>query len=273
MAWTLDGIVDGMRPLERFQKTTGTMEAIGVWHSLWYAAGLPGAGVAPSSGLGGGSLSSTSAQVSGQIPFTDPVTGQTRLAKLAANAALAGTLLLCDRLWANSGFTATTTTAQTVNSVTWPSRDKNGATTGEDVMIGLEVSTATTNGAAISNCTMSYDDTGGNTATATPAYNLPATMAVGTFVPFNLAAGDTGVQQVNSLTLGTSLVTGAVHLVAYRVLDQIEIGGAGLGGNHDAIATGFPRVWDGAVPFLIWIPTATTSLVVSGSVGWTQGAG
>lgn len=273
MAWTLDGIVDGMRKLERFQKTTGTMEAAGVWHSLWYAAGRPGAGAAPSSGLGGGALSSTSAQVSGQIPFADPVSGQSRLAKLSANAALAGTLLLCDRLWDNSGFTVTTTTAQTVNSVTWPSRDKDGATTGEDVLIGLEVSAATTNAGAVTNCTMSYDDTGGNGATATPAYNLPATMVQGTFVPFNLAAGDTGVQQVNSLTLGTSLVTGTVHLVAYRVLDQIEINGAGLGNNHDAIASGFPRIYDGAVPFLIWVPTATTSLFLSGSMGVTQGAG
>lgn len=273
MAWTLDAIADGMQSLQRFQKTTGTMEAIGVWHSLWYAAGRPGAAAAPSPGLAGAALSSTSAQVAGQIPFTDPVSGQSRLAKLSANAALAGTLLLCDRLWHNSGFTVTTTTAQTVNSSTWPSRDLNGATTGEDVLIGIEVSSATTNAGAISNMTISYDDTGGNSATGTAAYNFPASAAAGTFVPFNLAAGDTGVQQVNSLTLGTSLVTGAVHLVAYRVLDQIEVNGAGLGNNHDAIATGFPRIWDGTVPFLIWVPTATTSIFIGGAMGVTQGAG
>ena len=270
MAWTLDAIADGMLPLARFQKTTGTMEAIGVWHSLFYAAGQPPAAVAPTPGLGGAALTS----YGGQLRWVDPAGGsESRLAKLAANSSLAGTLLLCDRLWHNSGLTVTTTTAQTCNSVTWPARDLNGATTGEDVLIGIEVSVATTNAAAISNMTINYDDTSGNAATGTTAYNFPATAAVGTFVPFNLASGDTGVGQLNSVTLGTSLVAGTVHMVAYRVLDQVGVMGAGLGGNHDAIATGFPQLWDGTVPFLIWVPTATTSAFVSGSMGITQGAG
>lgn len=273
MAWTLDAIADGMQDWGNFQKTTGTMEAIGVWHSLFYAAGRPGAAAAPTPGLAGAALSSTSAQVAGQLPFFDPVSGESKLAKLGCTAALAGTLLLCDRLWHNSGFTSTTTTAQTVNSATWPARDVDGATTGNDVMIGLEVSTATTNGSAVSNCTLSYDDLSGAGKTATTAYNIPATAVAGTFVPFNLAAGDAGVQQVNSLTLGTSLGTGVVHLVAYRVLDRIVVPGSGLGSNHDAISTGFKRMWDGTVPFLLWNPTATTSLFLSGFMGVTQGAG
>ena len=270
MAWTLDTIADGMLPLSRFQKTTGTMEAIGVWHSLFYTAGQPAAAAAPSPGLGGAALTT----YAGQLPWVDPAGGsESRLAKLAANCSLAGTLLLCDRLWHNSGLTVTTTTAQTCDSVAWPARDKDGAVTGEDVLIGIEVSTNTTNAGAVSNMTISYDDTAGNAATGTTAYNFPATALAGTFVPFNLASGDTGVKQLNSVTLGTSLGAGAVHMVAYRVLDQVEVMGAGLGGNHDAIATGFPQLWDGTVPFLIWIPSATTSAFVSGSMGVTQGTG
>lgn len=264
----LDGIVAGMLPPQSFIKSTGTMEAAGVFHSLFYAAGRPGAAAAPTPGLAGAALTS----YAGQLPWTDPAGGDlSYLAKLTAKAGVAGTLLLCDRLWHNSGFTVTTTTAQTVNSAAWPARDRNGATTGEDVLIGIEVSGATTNAGAISNMTIGYDDTGGNSATGVTAYNFPATAVAGTFVPFLLAAGDTGVQQVNSLTLGTSLVTGTVHLVAYRVLDEIEVTTANIGATHDAIATGFARLYDGTTPFLLWLPTATTAMVVSGMMGVAQG--
>ena len=37
-------------------------------------------------------------------------------------------------------------------------------------------------------------------------------------------AGDLGVQSVQSITLGTSLVTGAVSLILYRLIDAIFIG-------------------------------------------------
>lgn len=264
----LDAVAAGMQSPRTFMKLTGTMEAAGVFHSLFYTAGLPGAAVAPTPGLAGAALTS----YAGQLPWTDPGSGTTELAGLKATAGVAGTLLLCDRLWHNSGFTVTTTTAQAVNSATWPARDANGATTGEGVLIGIEVSTATTNAGAIANMTLDYDDTAGASSTGTTAYNFPATAAAGTFVPFLLAAGDTGVQQVNSLTLGTSLATGNVHLVAYRILDQIEVPTANIGGlPHDAITCGLAPMYNGTVPFLIWLPTATTTTVVTGSVVWTQG--
>ena len=38
----------------------------------------------------------------------------------------------------------------------------------------------------------------------------------GTLIPFQLAAGDEGVQAVASITLGTTLTAGAISLVAYR---------------------------------------------------------
>ena len=44
-------------------------------------------------------------------------------------------------------------------------------------------------------------------------------------------------------------------------------------GMNDAISTGFKRLWDGTVPFLLWNPTATTSMFLSGFMGVTQGAG
>lgn len=267
---TGDGLLAGMRPRESFIKATGTMEAAGVFASLFYTAGRPGAATAPSPGLAGAALTT----YAGQIPWTNPGGGASSyLARVFVNAGVAGSLFVCDRLWHNSGFTQTTTTAQTVNSVAWPARDRDGTTNGADVMIGLEVSTATTNGAAVTNMTASYTDDGGN-AGATASANLPnfpATAAAGTFVPFSLAAGDTGVRSVQSVTFGTSLVAGTVHLVAYRVLAEVPVPIANIPVLADAVALGMPELFADTVPFLVWLPTATTTTQVAGSISYAQG--
>lgn len=264
---SLDGVLAGMRPPEDFLKVGATMEAAGVFHSFFYTSGRPGAAATPSPGASGAALIT----YAGQIPFTDPVSGNTYLARLQATASVAGQLLLLDRLWHNSGITVTTTTAQTINSATWPARDKNGATSGENVLVSIEVSSATTNGSAITNTTMSYtnqDGTSGKTATIS---SFPATAAAGTFVPFQLAAGDTGIQSVQSITLGTSYVGGTIHLVAYRTLARLECILANTGASIDAITGGFVRLYDDTVPFLVWLPTATTALTLNGQLIVTQG--
>jgi hypothetical protein len=264
---TLNQIVAGMQAPRYFCKVSGTMEAAGVMHSLLYAAGLPGAGVAPSPGLSGAALTS----YAGQLPFQNPVSGNTNLARLEANSPVAGTLFLCDRLWHNSGIGITTTTAQTVNSVAFPARDALGLVNGHGVMIGLEASSAI-GGGAVANTTISYTNnvgagTSGKTGTMA---SWPATAAAGTFVPFQLAAGDGGVRSVESITLGTTYTSGTVHLVAYRVLAALGMQ-ANVSNQLDAIQCGFPQMHDGAVPFLIWLPSATTSATIQGSATWSQG--
>ena len=160
---TGDGLLAGMKPRESFIKATGTMEAAGVFASLFYTAGRPGAAVAPTPGLAGAALTT----YAGQMPWTNPTGGAlSYLARVFAGAGVAGSLFVCDRLWHNSGLVVTTTTAQTVNSVAWPARDRDGSTNGADVMVALEVSAATTNGAAVTNMTMSYTDDGGNAGAA-----------------------------------------------------------------------------------------------------------
>jgi hypothetical protein len=265
---TLDGALAGMLPAYPFLKIGGTMEAAGVMHSLAYATGLPGAMAAPSSGLAGAAITSRAGLYSVPAPAGANLS---YLAALSAAASVAGQLIIVDRLWDNSGFTVTTTTAQTVTSATWPARDRDGATDGVGVMLGIEVSTATTNAGAITNMTASYTDSGGTAGNTATVASFPITAAAGTFVPFQLAAGDVGVRAVASLTLGTSLVTGTVHLVAYRELARISMPVANVGANFDAIATGFARLYDNTTLSLLWLPTATTATTVSGNIVFSQG--
>ena len=120
---TLDGAVAGFQYPRHFAKAVTATLVAGRPTSLWSLAGNPGAGSFDTT-LAGVALSSTSSAVAGQIPFTDPSSGNAYLARLQANATQAGVLMLVDRLWHNGGITITNgSTAQTVNSATWPARD------------------------------------------------------------------------------------------------------------------------------------------------------
>lgn len=263
---TVDGALAGMKPPEYFAKAaTGTLVA-GRPMNINYLAGVPGAMAAPAPGIAGAALTS----YAGQIPI--PVaSGNTHLARFSgASSAQGGILMLCDRLWHNSGIVVTTTTAQTINSAAWPARDKNGSTNGVGVYIGLEISAATGAGAATP--TISYTDESNNAgSTGSMQVTYAASSATGTFYPFTLAAGDTGVRSIQSVTLGVSMTSGSVSLVAYRPLATIELSAAGLPAAVDALTSGMPRLYDTSVPFLLYIPQTTTTSLLTGSVVYTQG--
>jgi len=266
---TLDGALAGMQPARYFAKNvTGTMVAGRPW-STWALAGNPGAGSFNGT-LAGVALDSTSAQVNGQLSFTNPVSGNSYLARLQAGATIAGTLLLCDRLWHNGGFTITSNTSQTVNSAAFPARDLAGTTNGDGVLLGLEISASA--GAAAPTITVGYTNQSGTASrTATNSFPTANSPAAGSFFPIGLQAGDTGVRSVQTLQLSASWVSGTMNLVAYRVLAALELTGAYIPNAIDALTSGFPRIYDGAVPFLVFIPSTTTTSNISGQMIVTQG--
>lgn len=264
---TLDGIIAGQAIPEHLFKVGSTMEAIGVLHSLFYTSGMPGAATAPSPGLNGQTL--VGPGTPGAIYVGPPVSGQTYLSLLEGTASVAGTLYLCDRIWHNSGITITTTTEQGITSPTWPARDRQGATNGLGVMVGIEVSAACGNG-AVSNTTMRYTDTFGNNNQTATMTSFPASAVAGTFVPFQLAAGDVGVKSIQGLTLGTTYVSGTIHLVAYRVIARIGLG-PDMNRTKDIFALGKPRIYDYSNLFGLWRPSATTGVTVDVSMAWAQG--
>lgn len=265
----MDGLIAALRPTQPFQKTTFTGQAAGQLHSSLYIAGLPGAAVAPSPGLAGAALTS----YTGQIPFPTPVGGQSvyLVGIDATQGGNIGGVLLVDRLWHNSGITSTTTTGQTVNSVTWPARDISGATTGVGVQIGLEVTTATTNGSPVTNTTITYTDTAGNASNTGTITSFPANAVAGTFVPFQLAAGDVGVTSIQTLTLGTSYGTGVLSLVAYRVIAWVGLPVASVTGSQDFAQLGMPIMFDNSVPFLLYSLTGTAGGALFASLNYAQG--
>lgn len=266
---TLDGAIAGMQWPRFFAKAVTPTMVAGRPQSLWGLGGAPGAGTFDTT-LAGVALSSTSAQVLGQIDFRDPGAGNSYLARFGGTATTAGQLILADRLWHNGGFTITSATAQTVNSAAYPARDNAGTTNGDGVLLGLEISAAA--GAAAPTITVSYTNSS-NTAgrTATNAFATANSPTAGGFFPIGLQAGDIGVRSVQSLTLSVSWVSGTMNLVAYRPLASIPITSAFIPAAVDALTAGFPRLFNGTVPFLIFVPNTTTASNISGQVVWTQG--
>jgi len=264
---TLDGVIAGAKPPVWFAKAITPTLVAGKPQSLWGLGGNPGAG-AFSGSLAGAALSSSGGLVAGQLPYSDP-SNNSYLSLFSAMATQAGMLLLCDRLWHNGGFTITSNTSQTVNSVAFPARDNNGSANGEGVLLGLEISSGA--GAAAPTITVSYtnsDNTAGRTALNSFATaNSPA---AGSFFPIGLQATDKGVRSVQSLTLSASWLSGTMNLVAYRVLAAIELIGANIPNAIDAVTGGFPKLHNGTVPFLIFIPNTTTASYVNGRVVYSQ---
>lgn len=250
-------------------KIGAVAEAVGTWHSLHAATGFPGAWAPGTPGLGGRATDGTAAADGGCLPISNPASGGNYLVGWQAQGTVVQPLVLHDVLWVNSGIVVTTTTAQTITSVAWPARDRDGSTNGAAVQVGILVTTATTNAAVITNTTLSYtnqDGTAGRTATMS---SFPATAVAGTIVWFQLQAGDSGVRSIQSVTLGTSYAGGAISLFAARrlaiasctvvnvsaaaaPLRPAEQGGAGV------------RLWDGTCALVAYRATATTATTIDG---------
>ncbi len=265
---TVDQALAGMRPAREYYKAlTGTLVA-GRPHSLFYLSGIPGPAVAPSPGIGGAVLTS----YAGQIPYINPSGGQnTYLTRFLGQSTQIGTLLLCDRLWHNSGINITSTSAQALTgSAQIPPRDDNGTNSGYGVYAGVEVSTVT--GAGTPTLTLTYTNQSGATGkTTTTIISTVASSIAGTFYPLGLAAGDTGIQKATSFQLSATWTSGTIHIVLYRVLARLELPVIQTPNAIDSLSCGFTRFYDNTVPFLIFIPSTTTSTQINGQLVWTFG--
>lgn len=269
-----------MQPTWSFAKAVTPTLVAGRPHSLWYLGGSPGAGSGPTVTTAGGfalsSSSTYSTNVAGQLPHQDPSAGNSYIGRLTGMATISGLLLLCDRLLhdgATSGaaqISVTSTSPQTINTTTLPARDANGATSGAGVLVGCEVTAATSTGTP--SLTMGYTNSAGTTArSATNIDTVVASSAIGAFYRMGLQAGDLGVQQVTSWTNSASWIGGTITIVMYRVLAAIELCGAFIPNAIDGLTAGFPQLFNGVVPFLIFIPNTTTASNITGTYTETQG--
>ena len=254
-----------------FWKAGTSADTVGYHYCFAKDGGFPGAWAPGTPGLAGRTTDGTTATDAGCVPIVNAATGGNYLTQFELAGTVAHFFTLFDVLWVNSGAVVTTTTGQTVNSGTLPARDLNGTTNGEGCWIGLLFTAAATNAAVISNATVTYTNSAGTGSRTATLANLvgaqiPATPTIGTIVWFQLAAGDTGVRSIQTLTLGTSLVTGSVSLLIARPLATYSAAAANIGaGPYRPMDPGI-RLYNGTCALIAYQASATTATTITGSI-------
>jgi hypothetical protein len=247
-----------------FVYKTGTApEAAGQFYSFSKDGGAPGAWSPGTPGLSGRATDGTLAADAGCIFIPNAAPGNAKyLAGFGATSTVATTAFVWDYMLVNTGIVVTTTTAQTLNTVTLPARDFFGTTDGVGVNMALLVTTATTNASAVTTITVSYTNSDGVPGRTGNIPSFPATAVLGTIVPINLQAGDKGVRSVQSITLGTTLAAGAISLVMYRILAMQGVQVAGTGGALTALPVN-TRLYDGVCALPVMLASATTAAAIT----------
>ncbi len=255
-------------------KGTFSPQAVGCFTALWVIAGKPGAGVDPSGGVGGATVDDS---VAGAITFTNPTApALSYLARFNGTASQNGMLFLYDRLWHNSGLSATSLTAQTVSSVTLPARCPDGAggfdTNGKDVEAWFQVFNAGAMGSGSTAPSISYTDQSGNASNTGTLIGFATTAAANRTFPFSFASGDTGVRSIQSYTNGATMTSGSFGLVLRRRIASVPVIVAGDAAYSDAISGhGLPKIADDTAFEFLWLAGSTSTTLVAAAVQLAQG--
>lgn len=253
-----------------FMKTGTAADAAGYWYCTSKDGGFPGAWAVGTPGVNGRVTDGTQAADAGCIPIKNPSSGANYLTEIQMGASVNHSHLFFDVLWVNSGLVITTTTAQNITTPTLPARDVNGTTNGEGCMIAILCTSAVGLAAVASNATVSYtnsDGTAGRTATlsAIVGSRAPATPVIGTIIWFNLAAGDKGVRSIQSITLGTSWVSGSISLMITRDIATIGTTIPNVTAQKVIGAPGI-RLYNGTCMLHCNVASATTATFYSGEL-------
>jgi hypothetical protein len=228
-----------------FSKIGTALDTIGYHYLYNKDTGFPGAWVLGTPGVNGTTFDCSTA--AGATVAGSPV--------LPNVSSVVNTFEAIDLLWYNTGLVVTTTTNQAITSGAMPARDNNGSTNGDGLRIALYALTALGNAAAVANTTVSYTNsagTAGRTATfsGSVGFQAPATPVIGTWMPFTLQAGDTGVRTIEGITLGTTYTSGTMSLIVYRPLEMTGVPTANfpsgsLSGGGTNMSTPGVRLWNG----------------------------
>lgn len=260
---TLDGVVAGLTAAQvvPFYKASASTEGAGYYHSLWRGAGQPAAANQPTSGAGDAPTNATL----GAMPLTNAGGSNTLyLARASLSSGTIGHFLLYDRLVQTSGLSGTVTSAQDINSTAL-----TRYTTGEGCQLWIEWYTAT--GSSQVNITVSYTNQAG-TAGQSTTVAFYASPTAGQMYQIPLAAGDTGLRSVQSITLSATTGTaGNFGITIAKPLVDFPITAANAAIVQDAIAVGMPTIQDDAALALMVLCSASTQNPIAGTLHFIEG--
>lgn len=220
----------------RIAGAAATSPIAGRFASMWTYDGMPAGGAVPTSAA----IPDRTTQ--GALPFTPPGGSREKfMISVGAMPQIGGVFLLYDRLFHIGGLSGTSTASQTVQGST-PSPAITRNTSGAGNMVWYEV--YNTLGTTATTLTMTYinqDGTGSRTSTINIGGTGFRELTRAQRIP--LAAGDTGVQAVESVQLSgtTGSSSSNIGITIAQPLAWIPVGVGGAGGWRD-YTTGLPGI-------------------------------
>jgi hypothetical protein len=251
-----------------FYKIGITAEAAGEGYSWALNSGFPGAWSPGTDGVNGRVTDGNgpSADDAGALPYTNAASGANYLTGFTASSSVANSISLHDVLWTNDALDVTVTTEQAIVTPAFPARDLTGTVNGVGVNVGILVTGATGQGGALTDITLNYTNSAGTAAQTATMAAFPATATAGTVVWFQLAAGDVGVKSIEGITIGTTMTSGTISLIAARKLATIGNGLANVAGKAPIDPNTGIRLYNGTCLLLIGRVSATTATTIEGDV-------
>jgi hypothetical protein len=277
------------QPYSREVRTSAT-SAAGRWHHALDVAGT--GGVMTVTGTPGTGVV-MNRSTAGAIPLNANVSSDTRhllamSAFTASTTMVPAVVLLTDIIHMYPSLVVVTTPSTMSNHPTWTGTGDTRMTNANGVQAAMFLSTASS---AAGQITMTYNDQGGASSTTTaPAGSVFSPIAAhpgGAFfgqtltsatvggLNMPLAAGDTGVQSVQSYVINANATGGTGCILLHRPIATIPIVAANVAGERDFLnqIPALPRIYDDAclaLFVLIGGAMTTTGHVIQGDIvyGW-----
>jgi hypothetical protein len=258
---SLDQYIAAASQRVTYCKTAGRTSVLTVPFSMFDLAGNPGAGT----------LAGTST-ANGVVP-TDATAGFPSinafgvgnvgyLAGVQFGNSAAGRFTLFDMLFKAGAYAFTAGTTSLSAQPSYASRVLGG-TDFTNTEIWIEVSTAFSTGTAWQ-VQVTYTNQAGTTGRTSiiSAAQAAAGLTQGKMFQIALAAGDTGVQKIESVIVtngGTAMTAGAFNVLVMRRLWSGRVRVANDGDAHDMLKTGMPQIFEDSALFLQFAADSTST--------------
>lgn len=264
---TLAGIETGKTQNSHLIKPTSAVGSLIRPHNLLYVGGgFPINASVNANGMAGAAVTSYANTIT--VPGAS---NTTYIKAVNINSQSAGTLMICDLLWHNSGLSLTTFPgAQTVNSVAFAARDNGGTADGVGVVAALVITGAVGAGTPIVSIGYTNSDNTAGRSADTVSASLSSTAAGATYF-FGMQAGDVGVRSIQSYTQSATWTSGTAHLVAFRPILTVPVYTSVKRYYADITENGLVKLYDSSVLFGLFFASNGTMSGLNATIEYTQG--
>jgi len=259
---TMDGLVAAMAGAQRIQLQKASITTVAAYYyTLWSTAGIPAAGnltignttsgVIPTDATAGASIINA---------FTGTNTGYAMGWDIST--AQPGVISIYDRLYHVGSVSALSLATTTLTSQPTLSRVPN--TDYSQLELWIEVNTAFS--ATATTVTVSYQDGTNAAQTATLDSNMSGAPTM-RMMPFRMA-NSTGIQKVNSITVGgTVATTGTFNVIIQRNIADMTVVSANISRpKQNPFDMGLPQVYTDSCLALMYLATTTSSGTLFGEL-------